>query len=104
MKKLLLTTLAAGFCIGSYAQTEKGKTIVGGNVSFNTTKIKTQYEQKVSSFTLGPSVGFFVAKNTALGLGLTYSYQKNEPYSTTIYFDGFPYFSGSSGNKSNSLE
>lgn len=91
MKKLLLTAIAAGFCIGVYAQTEKGKIIAGGAIGIHSNKINSQATtQKATSLNIGPSIGLFVGKNVAVGLGLEYVINKNNPYSYTAYFNGLP--------------
>ena len=79
MKQLFSTAIAVCFCVAAYAQTEKGKIIVGGNVEFNTVKINSQFDQKITSLNLGPTIGLFVGKNTALGIGLNYNYRKEAP-------------------------
>ncbi|SOD14591.1 outer membrane beta-barrel protein [Pedobacter xixiisoli] len=103
MKRLLLTAIAAGFCVCSYAQTEKGKVILGGSIGFNSSKVDGQAEQKATSFNIGPAIGFFVDKNIVVGLGLEYTTNKNDPYSYTAYFNGLPYTNGTNGSKGESL-
>lgn len=105
MKKLLLTAIAAGFCIGVYAQTEKGKIIAGGTIGIHSNKINSQATtQKATSLNIGPSIGLFVGKNVAVGLGLEYVINKNNPYSYTAYFNGLPpYTITVNGNKSKAM-
>jgi len=79
MKKQLLTAIAVTLCLYGHAQTEKGKVVIGGSVGFSSTNYKANSEQKVTSFNLGPSTGFFVGKNTLLGIELRYSYEKRNP-------------------------
>ncbi|RYF23375.1 MAG: hypothetical protein EOO42_07290 [Flavobacteriales bacterium] len=76
MKKRLLTALAVTLGIYAHAQTEKGKIILGGTVSFTSDKYELEYERKTTSLAIGPSIGFFTSKNLALGLTLSYNYQK----------------------------
>ncbi|RDC55715.1 porin family protein [Pedobacter chinensis] len=76
MKKLLLSLVAvAGLVYGAQAQTEKGKFILGGNVGFNSTKVETAAKSDVS-FSIVPSVGYFVDNNFAIGTGVGYTYDK----------------------------
>ena len=76
MKKLLLSLVAvAGLVYGANAQTEKGKFILGGNVGFNSTKVETAAKADVS-FSIVPSVGYFVGNNFAIGTGVGYNYNK----------------------------
>lgn len=104
MKKLLLTAIAVSFCIGSYAQTEKGKIIVGGTIGIHSNKINSQATtQKATSLNIGPSIGLFVGKNVAVGLGLEYVINKNKPYSYTTDFNGLPYTTKTNGNKSKAM-
>lgn len=77
MKKLFLTLSAAiAVTFAANAQTEKGKTILGGNVSYDYNKVK---DADIESHSLGilPSVGFFVKDNFAIGTGVGYIYEKN---------------------------
>ncbi|MCW8311702.1 outer membrane beta-barrel protein [Sphingobacterium thalpophilum] len=78
MKKVLLTlTAVAGLTIAANAQTEKGKIMVGGQVGFETSKVKdTDY--KNNSFSINPTVGYFVSDNWAVGTGIGYNWSKNE--------------------------
>jgi hypothetical protein len=76
MKKLLLSVVAvAGLVYGANAQTEKGKLILGGNVGFNSTKVEGAAKSDVS-FSVVPSVGYFVDNNFAIGTGVGYNYNK----------------------------
>ncbi|TCD08380.1 porin family protein [Pedobacter frigidisoli] len=76
MKKLLLSIVAvAGLVYGANAQTEKGKIILGGNVGFNSTKVEGAAKSDLS-FSVVPSVGYFVSDNFAIGTGVGYTYNK----------------------------
>lgn len=76
MKKLLLSVVAvAGLVYGANAQTEKGKVILGGNVGFNSTKVEGAAKSDVS-FSIVPSVGYFVDNNFAIGTSVGYNYNK----------------------------
>src|SRR5690606_15534099 len=73
MKKLFLTLSAAiAVTFAANAQTEKGKTILGGNVGYDYSKVKDT-DGSIQSFSILPNVGFFVKDNVALGLGFGYS-------------------------------
>ena len=77
MKKLLLSLVAvAGLVYGANAQTEKGKVILGGNVGFNSSKVEGAAKSDIS-FSVVPSVGYFVANNFAIGTGVGYTYDKS---------------------------
>jgi len=77
MKKLFLTLSAAiAVTFAANAQTEKGKTILGGNVSYDYTKVKDA-DVEGHSLNVLPSVGFFVSDNFAIGTGIGYAYEEN---------------------------
>ncbi|MFC3196285.1 porin family protein [Parapedobacter deserti] len=85
MKKLFLTLSAAvAVTFAANAQTEKGKTILGGNVSYDYTKVKDA-DGEAHALGILPSVGFFVSDNFAIGTGIGYSYQEN---TGSFAFDG----------------
>ncbi len=74
MKKVLLTlTAAIAVTFAANAQTEKGKTILGGQVGYDYTKVK-DVDGSTQSFSIVPNVGVFVADNIAVGLGFGYTF------------------------------
>ena len=74
MKKVLLTlTAIAGLTIAANAQTEQGKIMVGGQVGFQTSKVKDT-DFKNNSFSINPTVGYFVSDNLAIGTGIGYNW------------------------------
>jgi hypothetical protein len=76
MKKLLLSLVAvSALAFSTQAQTEKGKIIVGGNVGFKSTKVDGVKKSDIS-FSVVPSVGYFVSDNIAIGTGVGYTYDK----------------------------
>ena len=78
MKKVLLTlTAIAGLTIAAQAQTEQGKIMVGGQVGFQTSKVKDT-DFKDNSFSINPTVGYFVSDNLAIGTGIGYNWSKDE--------------------------
>lgn len=78
MKKLFLTlTAVTALTFASQAQTEKGKFIVGGQVGFETSKVKDT-DNKGNSFSINPTAGYFVSDNWAVGTGIGYSWNKTE--------------------------
>ena len=78
MKKVLLTlTAIAGLTIAANAQTEKGKFMVGGQVSYEGQKVKDS-DSKFNSFGIVPNVGYFVADNIAVGTGVGYNWAETE--------------------------
>ncbi|MDM1293138.1 porin family protein [Sphingobacterium sp. N143] len=78
MKKVLLTlTAIAGLTVAANAQTEKGKIMVGGQIGFETSKVKDT-DIKANSFSINPTVGYFVSDNWAVGTGIGYNWNKTE--------------------------
>lgn len=93
MKKLFLTLSAAvALTFAANAQTEKGKIVLGGNVSYDYTKEK---DMDTESHALGilPSVGFFVSDNFAVGTGIGYAYEENTALSGVLGGDKLNVFS-----------
>lgn len=85
MKKILLTlTAVAGITFASQAQTEAGKTMIGGGVSFETQSVKDS-DYKNNSFSILPQVGFFVADNIAVGARLGYAWSEEKESSDDKY-------------------
>lgn len=84
MKKLILSivTLAA-ISFSSNAQTEKGKFIVGGTASYQSTKSDADNAKANESLSLVPNLGYFVSDNFAIGTGLGYNYSKTAVASPT---------------------
>jgi hypothetical protein len=77
MKKLFLSlVLLGGVVFSSQAQTEKGKFILGGNVSYNTTKTDAPGAEASHEFSIVPNIGYFVSDNIAIGTGIGYESQK----------------------------
>lgn len=77
MKKLLLSLVAvSALAFSTQAQTEKGKFMLGGNVSFDSKKTDADNAKSNTSFRIVPSVGYFVDNNIAVGTGIGYAYDK----------------------------
>ncbi len=68
-KKMIIIAILLVFSITSFAQTEKGEFLLGGKVDFDRT---TQLGYKATSFSFAPEIGYFIAKNLAVGIGLDY--------------------------------
>lgn len=78
MKKLLLTlTAVSALTFAASAQTEQGKFLLGGNVSYNGESVKDS-DIKSNSFGIIPQVGYFLSDNIAVGTGIGYQWNKNE--------------------------
>lgn len=80
MKKLFVLSALALVGLAN-AQTEKGSWVVGGSTTlgFNSANTKYKYDgnstdgPKVSTFTITPSVGYFVIDKLAIGIDLGYT-------------------------------
>ncbi|MBB6500023.1 outer membrane beta-barrel protein [Pedobacter cryoconitis] len=74
MKKILTMAALCVVALAAHAQTEKGKTIVGGTIGYSNTKFDySDHIDETTKLTLLPSIGYFVKNNLALGLGIGYS-------------------------------
>lgn len=83
MKKLLLTLSAVAVLgLAANAQTEKGKFMLGGQVSYQGQSIKDS-DAKSNEFSIIPNVGYFVADNIAVGTGIGYSWAENKNTTNT---------------------
>jgi outer membrane protein len=92
MKKLIIALLMLLTSATTYAQFNKGRMLVGGQLSLNTTSPDADY--KGVSFSLAPQFGYFVVNNFAVGAGINYSAQKNKSdyssyFSTSLQFQPF---------------
>lgn len=77
MKKVFLSiALLSAIAFTSQAQTEKGKFIVGGNVSYSTLKTDADNAKASHNFSIVPNVGYFVSDNIAVGTGIGYQTSK----------------------------
>lgn len=63
--------------ITSFAQTEKGKFMIGGNFDFAKSE---QSGIRATEFSFSPSVGYFIYNNLSVGIGLDYSLFKSSQY------------------------
>ncbi|REG96283.1 outer membrane protein [Flavobacterium aquicola] len=94
MKKIFLIAALIYFS-AIIAQTEKGTFVISGKsgLGFNSTTVKYNYEgqttngPKTSSFTISPSVGYFIIDNLELGLELDYSNKKTKSHFDKYYDD-----------------
>lgn len=100
MKKLLFMS-AIALCGLSNAQISKGNWVIGGNtgMGFNnsTTKIKSNGTSndgpKISTFSVTPSLGYFVIDGLAVGIDLGYTntvYKELDMKQTTSMFSVMP--------------
>ncbi len=77
MNKVFFMAIAAvAISFSATAQTEKGKLMLGGNVSYDYQKVENA-DNASHAFQLAPSVGYFFGDNFAAGLGLGYGYYEN---------------------------
>lgn len=78
MKQIIVAIAAMAASAALYAQTEKGDVLVGGNLGFQTGENSNQ-------FNLSPNIGFFVAKNFALGAALNFNSSKQGNISSSTF-------------------
>src|SRR6187549_3556586 len=85
MKKLIIALFMLFTSAATHAQFNKGRMLVGGQVSFN----NSEYSQvNATTFSLTPQFGYFVINNFAVGAGINYDVQKNKS-------DNYSYFTNS---------
>lgn len=89
-KLLLIIGLLSAITLTTNAQTEKGKSLINGSVGFgssktdNTSTGPSASNQKSNYFTVAPNYGYFISNNLAVGLGLSFLYNKQTANSTNI--------------------
>lgn len=77
MKKLLLVFAVCLFTVSSYAQTQKGKFMLGGSSNLSFLNIKFDgNDDSLNQFQGSVGIGYFVIDNFAINAGLGYTYQK----------------------------
>src|SRR5690606_10321540 len=90
MKKLILSmALLGGVIFSSQAQTEKGKLMIGGNVSYSTAKSDAEGAKSSHEFSIVPNVGYFVSDNIAVGTGIGYQSSKSDVASPVGKIEAF---------------
>lgn len=76
-------TAVMGLTLGANAQSfgfQKGDGFLEGAINVSSTDYKST-EQKSTSFTLSPKVGYFISNKTAIGAKFSYNHGKNTSYS-----------------------
>lgn len=94
MKKVLLAGAVALFGLAN-AQMEKGSWIVSGKTGIGFNSATTKYEgsgqsidgPKVSTFSITPSAGYFVANNIAIGVDLGFNSTKTTFKNSLLQID-----------------
>ncbi|WP_181163625.1 outer membrane beta-barrel protein [Pontibacter mangrovi] len=69
MKKLLAAAVFTLLGTGAFAQTSQGTVKLSGSLGFNSTSRDDNINQKSNSFNIGPSIGYFIKDNLAVGMG-----------------------------------
>ncbi len=92
---LITAFLSTG--VKTYAQTEKGKILLGGQSSLEFTSFSSKWETdsgsgdngKTRALDITPQVGYFIANNFAVGLEMPYNYSKeidgDDSYTTSSF-------------------
>lgn len=78
MKKIMVSLVLVLVAISASAQT-----YVGGTFGFTSTDIKDQ-DKSLTQFTLAPEIGYNLDDSWAIGIGIGYSYAKQEISTNTI--------------------
>ena len=86
MKKVFFAIMIFIILSPAYAQSNKGKWLIGGGISFenNTTEVSSK-TLTTSSFKLSPSVGGFISRRFALGLEFSVIKNRQNYDSETIF-------------------
>ena len=88
MKKLFIAILMLITSATTHAQFNKGRKLIGGQVSFSTSP---DSDYKSTYFELTPQFGYFIANNLAVGAGVNYYRQNNSDsyLSTSLQIEPF---------------
>lgn len=77
MKKLILSVAAlCTIILSANAQTDQGQWMLGGEASYRSTKADFAGAKANQKLSIVPNIGYFVAKDFALGTGVGYQYSK----------------------------
>jgi lipopolysaccharide assembly outer membrane protein LptD (OstA) len=74
MKKLLLSFAMPWVAFISFAQINKGNTLLGGNLSFNFQQQNYQLSSSYSNTNVQPYIQFAYKANRTIGFGLDFTY------------------------------
>ncbi|RIJ42440.1 outer membrane beta-barrel protein [Pontibacter oryzae] len=103
-RNLLATAFLTVASYGAFAQTSAGSIELSGSLGFSSDNIdngsQNNNETKISSFSIGPSVGYFFADNLAAGISLSYGY--NNYNASSLVYTGSGYMEVDQTNKTNS--
>ncbi|TKC10736.1 porin family protein [Pedobacter polaris] len=100
--KLLIMGVLCAVAFTANAQTEKGKSLINGAVGFSTNKNESNStgfsptNQKSTSFFVTPRLGYFVANNLVIGLGLGYTQNNNTSSSINVNSPNIIYYNQTS--------
>ena len=105
MRKIILVTFLAVATQIVSAQISNGSWLLGGNVSFNSSKYSEPPENKITTFTFAPNVGYFFIDHLAGGVRGAISTEKDKPSNdkeTVVLIGPFArYYFLPTGNKTN---
>jgi len=85
MKKLLLLTLVSTCALTTFSQIRKAQWLLGGNVSFSSSKYgkdPDQFRSKTTTFEISPDIGYFIINKLAAGGRVSFSSSKTALYYT----------------------
>ena len=79
--KFLLIVVLSAIALSANAQTEKGKTLIGGSFGFSDNKgNRKSLSERITSYNFAPNAAYFIKDNLAIGLGLSYGRTKVKGY------------------------
>ena len=79
MKKIVTVFAFALICSGAFAQFNQGRSIIGGNLGFNSQTVKldannsTTTQGKITNIAITPQFGYFIIDNLAVGAGVDWT-------------------------------
>jgi outer membrane protein len=82
MKKITILIIAMCAAVGSYAQFNQGRMLVGGSLAFQSVTNKYKFDGntttngKATDFSIAPQFGYFVIDNLAVGATLDFTLSK----------------------------
>lgn len=88
MKKLTVLVLAVlSVSTKTNSQITKGNWLLGGNISFSSTSLKSEIGQKNTFFILqvAPDIGYFIADKFAAGLKVSISSSGSKATGTSVF-------------------
>lgn len=82
-QKIILMAVLCTFAFHATAQTDKGNFLLGGTISYRTSRSESN-QARSRSYSLSPKIGYFITDNFAAGISLSYA---RGTHDESFYFD-----------------